>query len=73
LSWTQQLAQGHSRPFIRMDTWADNKQLVAYYNSFGFEVVERYLTPNIPELLVQNRGLDLALLELAVNYKQTCS
>jgi predicted GNAT family N-acyltransferase len=66
LSWTRQLAQGHSRPFIRMDTWADNKQLVAYYASFGFEVVEHYLTPNIPELLVQNRGLDLALLELAV-------
>ena len=66
LNWTRHLAQRHGRHFIRMDTWAINEKLLAYYASFGFEVVERYLTPDIPELLLQNRGLDLALLQLTL-------
>ena len=49
--------------FIRMDTWAANENIIRYYESFGFAVVENYTTPNTTELPVQNRNLAMTLLE----------
>jgi len=48
---------------IRMDTWAVNLNIVEYYKSFGFEVVENYTTPDTDELPVHNRKLALTLME----------
>jgi GNAT superfamily N-acetyltransferase len=48
---------------IRMDTWAANKTIIKYYQSFGFEVIEDYTTPDTPELPVHNRNLALTLME----------
>jgi ribosomal protein S18 acetylase RimI-like enzyme len=64
LNWTKDFAQRLNRPFIRMDTWADNKKIIDYYKSFGFELIENYTTPDTTELPIQNRKLDVALLEL---------
>ena len=66
LAWAIQYAHQNGIKFIRMDTWADNEKLIGYYKSFGFEFIENYKTPDIPELPMQNRNLDHALLELKV-------
>lgn len=60
-------AIGHSKKkglnSIRMDTWAANPTIIAYYKSFGFAFVENYTTPESDELPVHNRNLALTLLE----------
>jgi hypothetical protein len=53
--------------FVRMDTWADNKKIIDYYKSFGFEFIENYKTTNATELPIQNRNLNVALLEMELN------
>lgn len=67
LNWVVQFAEQNERRFIRMDTWAENEQLIQYYKSFGFQFIENCKTSNTPELPLQNRNLNLALLELALN------
>lgn len=48
---------------VRMDTWAENPGIITYYKSFGFNEVERFTTPDSPNLPEHNRGLHLVLLE----------
>jgi ribosomal protein S18 acetylase RimI-like enzyme len=64
LAWTRQYAKKKNIQFIRMDTLADNKKMIAYYQTYGFEIIEYYTTPNTPQLPIQNRNLEVALLEL---------
>lgn len=52
-----------NKKHVRMDTWADNPNIIEYYKSFGFEVVENYTTPDSEELPVHNRRLGLTLME----------
>ena len=52
---------------IRMDTWADNPTIINYYKTFGFQFIENYTTPDIPELPVHNRRLPMTLLEYKPN------
>lgn len=68
LKWSKELAIVKKRKFIRMDTWADNQQLINYYMSFGFRFIENYTTSNTAELPIQNRNLNVALLELTIPY-----
>ncbi len=63
LNWTIKTAQERGLSFIRMDTWADNPNIVEYYKSYGFQFVENYTTPNSPELPSQHRNLGLTLLQ----------
>lgn len=67
LDWAKQFARHNSLKFVRMDTWADNKKIIDYYKSFGFEFIEEYKTPNAAELPLQNRNLKIALLEMEVH------
>jgi len=64
LNWAKQFAQQNNLKFVRMDTWADNIKIIDYYRSFGFEFIETYKTTNAQELPVQNRNLNVALLEM---------
>lgn len=64
LNWTKQFALDKNLKFVRMDTWADNSKIIEYYKTFGFEFLENYKTSNEPELPIQNRNLEVALLEL---------
>lgn len=66
LSWAKQFVRQNNLRYVRMDTWADNKKIIDYYRSFGFEFIENYKTKNVPELPLQNRNLNVALLELEV-------
>ena len=62
--WATKHAADQGRQQIRMDTWADNTRLIAYYCSFGFRVIEYYTTPDTSELPVHNRNLSIVLLEM---------
>jgi ribosomal protein S18 acetylase RimI-like enzyme len=66
LNWTKQFAGQKNLKFVRMDTWADNEKIIDYYKSFGFEFIENYKTTNTPELPIQNRNLNVALLEMVL-------
>jgi len=67
LNWAEQFAQQNNLKFVRMDTWADNIKIIDYYRSFGFEFIEAYKTTNAQELPIQNRNLNVALLEMKLN------
>tara|TARA_R110000850_G_scaffold270621_2_gene403778 strand:+ start:172 stop:705 length:534 start_codon:yes stop_codon:yes gene_type:complete len=67
LNWTKQFALYKNLKFVRMDTWADNEKIIEYYKTFGFKFLENYKTSNEPELPIQNRNLEVALLELKLD------
>ncbi len=64
LTWAKQEARTNGRSYVRMDTWADNENIINYYLGFGFRVVEKYTTPDTVELSFPYRNLKLALLEI---------
>ncbi len=64
LNWNIEFAKEKGLKHIRMDTWADNANIIEYYKSFGFIHIEDYTTPNTPELPEQHRNLKVALLEM---------
>lgn len=66
LTWAIQFAKQNNKTYLRMDTWADNHQLIDYYKTFGFRFVENYQTTATEELPLQNRNINVALLELTV-------
>ena len=63
LDWSITHARQKGLHTIRMDTWAANPNIIDYYTSFGFVVVENFTTPDTEELPVHNRNLALTLLE----------
>ena len=66
LAWAKQhcVAQGLKK--IRMDTWAQNPNIIQYYLTFGFRIIENYTTPDTEDLPIHNRRLALTLLEYDV-------
>jgi len=66
LEWAIQHAKSKGFKFIRMDTWADDPNIINYYKGFGFYFIEDFNKPDIPELPVHNRNIPLALLEYRV-------
>jgi ribosomal protein S18 acetylase RimI-like enzyme len=66
LDWAVQKAIQQNLKFVRMDTWADNDKIIEYYKSFGFKLIEYYKTPDTEELPVQNRNLNVVLMELSI-------
>jgi ribosomal protein S18 acetylase RimI-like enzyme len=63
LAWAVDHCKSKGLRYVRMDTWADNPNLIRYYQGFGFEFIEDFSTPDSAELPVHNRKLHLALLE----------
>ncbi len=63
MHWAKNHAAQRQIPYLRMDTWGHNTNIIAYYESFGFRLVEYATTPNDEGLPVQNRNLYVALLE----------
>jgi ribosomal protein S18 acetylase RimI-like enzyme len=66
LDWAKDHARQRGFPYVRMDTWAANDNIVSYYQSFGFAFVENYTTPDTDELPVHNRELPLTLLQYSI-------
>jgi ribosomal protein S18 acetylase RimI-like enzyme len=63
LDWAIRHSRQKNLTNIRMDTWANNPNIINYYKTFGFEVIEDFTTPDVEELPVHNRNLALTLLE----------
>ena len=66
VEWARGECRTRGREGLRMDTWASNDALIAYYARFGFRLVERRRIAPDPSLLPHYHGLELALLECAV-------
>jgi len=66
LNWAIKVAHEKQLKYIRIDTWAENEKIIAYYKSYGFLFVENYTTANSSELPAQHRNLDVALLQLTL-------
>ena len=63
LDWAIEHSKLKGLSSIRMDTWADDPNIIEYYKGFGFAFIENYATPDTKELPVHNRNLILSLLE----------
>ena len=63
LEWSAAHARAKHLSSVRMDTWAANTNIIAYYKTFGFNVIENFTTPDSPDLPLHNRNLALTLLE----------
>lgn len=63
LSWAGRYAASMGREAIRLDTWSANTGLIAYYRAHGFAVVGTRHTGDDARLPLQNRNLQVTLLE----------
>ncbi|HTB31609.1 MAG TPA: GNAT family N-acetyltransferase [Bacteroidia bacterium] len=67
IDWVKSHAKETGRKFIRIDTWADNKNLSAYYIKCGFHVVgHRQLDKEAKGLPKHYSTLSLVLLEISI-------
>jgi len=66
LAWSKEHCLARGLKKIRMDTWAQNANIIAYYLQFGFRIVENFETPDTEDLPIHNRRLALTLLEYNV-------
>lgn len=51
---------------LRLDTWADNPRLIAYYRRFGFTRIGERTASNGMDLSPQYRGVHLVIMEKTV-------
>ena len=65
VDWAIQHVKERGLQSVRMDTWAANKNIIEYYKTFGFHVIENFTTPDSEDLPVHNRNLPLTLMEYA--------
>jgi ribosomal protein S18 acetylase RimI-like enzyme len=63
LAWALEHCRGLGRRGLRMDTWADNTALIAYYERQGFRVVGRRRIGSDPRLPPHYHGNEFTLLE----------
>jgi GNAT superfamily N-acetyltransferase len=66
MKWAIRHTQQKGLQYLRMDTWAVNTNIINYYQSFGFSIIENYTTPNSAALPEHNRNLALTLLEYKI-------
>lgn len=66
LDWAIEFAKERNLPLVRMDTWGNNPVIKAYYESFGFNMIEYYQLPNSADLPIQIRGNLTVLLEYTI-------
>jgi len=67
IEWAHGFANVKAKKFIRMDTWGDNPNLIAYYVKTGFKHVGFRFPEKSPLLPKHYEGTELALFELPVN------
>jgi ribosomal protein S18 acetylase RimI-like enzyme len=72
LAWAQARGEELGLEGLRMDTWASNDALIAFYGKRGFTLVGRTRIPN-DSPLPHYRGLELALMERPLNFAAASS
>jgi hypothetical protein len=63
LAWARAHCRALGRAGLRMDTWASNDALVAFYQRQGFHMVGRRRIGNEPRLPAHYHGIEVTLLE----------
>ena len=63
LTWARGECRALGRDGLRMDTWASNTALIAYYERQGFQLIGRRRLAADPRLPAHYHGIELALLE----------
>lgn len=71
LNWCVSYAAKSELQNIRMDTWADNLNLINYYKSFGFRIVGKLTTPDSKKLPIPQRNNKVVLLEFEIENSKT--
>jgi ribosomal protein S18 acetylase RimI-like enzyme len=66
LAWCEQATARQGLSLLRLDTWADNPALIAYYERHGFVLVGERTSSSGPHLAAQYRGLRLAIMEKTI-------
>jgi ribosomal protein S18 acetylase RimI-like enzyme len=66
LAWAVARCEELGREGLRLDTWANNDALIAYYETLGFTLLDKRRMGNDPRLSPHYHGLVLALLERPV-------
>jgi GNAT superfamily N-acetyltransferase len=61
--WAMTFARAEGRAFVRMDTWAENERLIAYYERCGFLRIATRVIGDEPRLPAHYQGISLALFE----------
>ena len=69
LDWANAHCRALGRAGLRMDTWANNASLIAYYQRLGFELVESISIGEDSRLPSHYHGLEFALLEQSLRDK----
>ena len=73
LEWAHAHCRALGRAGLRIDTWANNAPLIAYYERLGFALVESRRTGKDARLPAHYHGLEFALLEQACGGDGTLS
>ena len=63
LTWALARCEELGREGLRLDTWANNDALIAYYEQLGFTLLGKRRMGNDPRLSPHYHGLELALLQ----------
>jgi ribosomal protein S18 acetylase RimI-like enzyme len=67
INWAKEYALQNHLQYIRIDTWAENKKLLAYYTNCGFAHVKTTTTQPNSGLPKHYEGINLNLFEIRVN------
>ena len=66
IEWCEAYARERDLQYIRLDTWARNEKLKNYYVLHGFEIVDYYWVPDLPEVSLNTRGNEVVLMQYAL-------
>lgn len=66
LDWIKRNAVKENKLFIRMDTWANNPDIISYFESFGFKQVGKFRTPQSDKISAAYWDVEVVLLEIRV-------
>ena len=66
IKWAKVYAAKNKIKYIRMDTWADNEKLLAYYTACGFDYVGIVTMEQTDGLPKHYEGISLSLFEIVV-------
>ncbi|MGA9651963.1 MULTISPECIES: GNAT family N-acetyltransferase [Pedobacter] len=66
IKWAKAFAPLNGIKYIRMDTWADNEKLLAYYTGCGFDYVGVVTMQETEGLPKHYEGISLSLFEIKV-------
>lgn len=66
ITWARAFAAKNHLKYIRMDTWADNEKLLAYYTSCGFDFVGVVTMEKTDGLPKHYEGISLSLFEIKI-------